>query len=298
MIRRLGAILLAAVVLVVGLAWADEDGPDKKPKPDSAPRLKRKKRAAAPAEPKQPGKAEDDGPKDKPPGKGKGKPREAEPDDAIVPEDGADPEEDDQEVLERLAKNMRAVEEKLGNREVGEPTRQQQRDILKDIDALLRRKQQQSGGGGAEPPPPQGGADQDNQQEKQGGAQQKQRGSSGRRMAGKGKQGGQRNARAGRQRRPGRSSGRMTAGRQQPQGNEPQPMPQTGNEPGQGGSNDRTERKRDPKDPYKDVWGHLPESLRAQMDAYSNPQPFMPRYDDLVKKYYRTIAEQGRKKGD
>jgi hypothetical protein len=49
------------------------------------------------------------------------------------------------------------------------------------------------------------------------------------------------------------------------------------------------------KDGY---WGNLPESVRAQMDAYSNPQPFMPRYDDLVKKYYRTIAEQGRKKGD
>ena len=51
-------------------------------------------------------------------------------------------------------------------------------------------------------------------------------------------------------------------------------------------------------DLYKEVWGHLPESLRAEMNAYSNPQPFMPRYDDLIKKYYRTIAEQGRKKGD
>ena len=51
-------------------------------------------------------------------------------------------------------------------------------------------------------------------------------------------------------------------------------------------------------DLYKDVWGHLPESLRAEMNAYSNPSPFLPRYDDLIKKYYRTIAEQGRKKGD
>jgi hypothetical protein len=293
MIHRLGAILLAAVVLVVGLAWADEDGPENKPKPDGAPRLKRKKRAAPP-EAKPPAKAEKDTPKDKQPDKDKAK--EAE-DDAIVPEDGVgDAEEDDQEIMERLAKNMRAVEEKLSNREVGEPTRQQQRDILKDIDSLLRRKQQQSGGGGGQPPP-QGGADQqDQEQDKQGGAEQKQGGSSQRRMA-KGKQRGKRNARAQRQRRPGRGK-RMTAGRQQPdQGNEPQPMPQTGNEPGRGG-NDPPGKKRDPKDPYKDVWGHLPESLRAQMDAYSNPQPFMPRYDDLVKKYYRTIAEQGRKKGD
>ncbi|MFO0928723.1 MAG: hypothetical protein U0736_17165 [Gemmataceae bacterium] len=49
---------------------------------------------------------------------------------------------------------------------------------------------------------------------------------------------------------------------------------------------------------YKDVWGHLPESLRAEMNAYSNPQPFLPRYDRLIREYYKTIATQGRKKGD
>jgi hypothetical protein len=34
------------------------------------------------------------------------------------------------------------------------------------------------------------------------------------------------------------------------------------------------------------------------MDAYSNMQPFLPKYDDMIKRYYRTIAEQGRRKGD
>ena len=47
-----------------------------------------------------------------------------------------------------------------------------------------------------------------------------------------------------------------------------------------------------------DQWGHLPEALRAEMNAYSNPQPFLPRYDRLIREYYKTIAEQGRKKGD
>jgi hypothetical protein len=70
-----------------------------------------------------------------------------------------------------------------------------------------------------------------------------------------------------------------------------------GQNPGAGGKGREGEKDRN-ADLYKDVWGHLPESLRAQMDAYSNPQPFMPRYDDLIKKYYRTIAEQGRRKGD
>jgi hypothetical protein len=67
---------------------------------------------------------------------------------------------------------------------------------------------------------------------------------------------------------------------------------------GGGGSQSPPGPKDRNADLYKDVWGHLPESLRAEMNAYSNPQPFMPRYDDLIKKYYRTIAEQGRRKGD
>jgi len=66
-----------------------------------------------------------------------------------------------------------------------------------------------------------------------------------------------------------------------------------------GGGGISAPRKNDPNfEEYKDVWGHLPESLRAEMNAYSNPAPFMPKYDDLIKKYYRTIAEQGRRKGD
>ena len=44
-------------------------------------------------------------------------------------------------------------------------------------------------------------------------------------------------------------------------------------------------------------WGHLPESKRLEMDAYSRER-FMPRYEDLLRQYYRTIAEQGRRKDD
>ena len=51
-------------------------------------------------------------------------------------------------------------------------------------------------------------------------------------------------------------------------------------------------------DLYKEVWGHLPESLRAEMNAYSNTKGFMPEYEALISKYYSNIAEQGRRKGD
>jgi len=141
MIRRLSAILLAGMILVAGLAWADDDAPDKKAVPEGKTRLKRKKRADSPPA-KAPGKSDKDkapGTKEKPPGNDKDKAKDAE-DQGIVPEDGPDgePEEDDREILERLSNSMRAVEEKLGNRELGEPTSQQQRDVLKDLDSLIR----------------------------------------------------------------------------------------------------------------------------------------------------------------
>ena len=47
-------------------------------------------------------------------------------------------------------------------------------------------------------------------------------------------------------------------------------------------------------DLYKDIWGNLPETLRQEMDQYSREQ-FMAKYNDLLKQYYTTIAEKGRK---
>ena len=53
---------------------------------------------------------------------------------------------------------------------------------------------------------------------------------------------------------------------------------------------------------YKEVWGHLPESLRQEMNAYSREQ-FMAKYEDLIKQYYarspksaarKTAAREGR----
>ena len=48
---------------------------------------------------------------------------------------------------------------------------------------------------------------------------------------------------------------------------------------------------------YKEKWGHLPETLRLEMDAYSRER-FMARYSDLLKQYYSTIAERGRRTED
>jgi hypothetical protein len=99
--------------------------------------------------------------------------------------------------------------------------------------------------------------------------------------------------------RPGGKQGgpRQAKGGQRPGQDKNMAKNQSGSEPGGGGTSSGQKNRN--ADLYKsDVWGHLPEALRPDMNAYSNPQPFMPKYDDLIKKYYRTIAEQGRRKGD
>jgi hypothetical protein len=298
MIRKLVPLFLVGIVLVSGLATGDDSNADKD-KGDGPLRLKRKKRTTPPDAEKPPGTTEKE--KEKPARKEKA--REDEP---LVPEDGrmGDPGEDEKEVLERISRNMRAVEEKLNNRELGEPTAQQQRDILRDIDSLIRRSDQQSGGGGGGANQPQQN-DQDQSQDKQGGGQKQQQmkgggggGGSMRQMArntGKRQPRQLRNERG--QQKDG--SGRMMArGNPQQGNNQPQPRPgQAGMNPGAGGTGPTNSREIDTQ-LVKDIWGHLPESLRAEMNAYSNPQPLVPRYDRLIREYYKTIAEQGRKKGD
>src|SRR5437764_1341832 len=117
MIRRIMPMVLGFLVLVIGLAWADD--PQGGEKPGDPVRLKRKKRAGTPPV-KQPGKDDKDPAKEKPkeqPGKDKEEKRAEREDDPMEGE--GDPEEDDKEILERVSRNMRAVEEKLGNRELG-----------------------------------------------------------------------------------------------------------------------------------------------------------------------------------
>ena len=43
-----------------------------------------------------------------------------------------------------------------------------------------------------------------------------------------------------------------------------------------------------------DVWGHLPPSRRKEMDAFSRER-FVPRYEEVLRQYYRSIAENSRR---
>jgi hypothetical protein len=283
-IRRAFALLTVAFVLA-GFVLADdppprlkkkarpvEDAPAKKEEPDAKDKDKEQKKPAEP--PRLPDKPKVDDDPDMPP-----------------PEE----EIDEQEVLNRVAKNMRASEDRLGNKELGEDTQQVQRDIVKDLEDLIR--QTQNGG--------QGGQDNQQDQQNQGGQQnqqqQKQRQQQSKGSAGqpKSNQRGQSNQRAQREARRSqkrgqqqRAQGQQQQGPQQNQGDQQQGA----NNPRAGGSGPQGEQNKI-AEVYKDIWGHLPETLRAEMDAYGR-EKFMTKYEELIKRYYDRAARESRRKGD
>ncbi|HZT80236.1 MAG TPA: hypothetical protein VFA26_08440 [Gemmataceae bacterium] len=301
MTRRIAVLLCAAVVALAGWGFAQEPGGDDLPEPPV--KLKRKQRppADAPKDEKLPpveGK-KGDAPKDD------AKKDDAKKDDARkddmkkdddLPDDGDMPEEDEKEILNRVGKNMRLSEDRLANKELGEGTRQVQDDIVKDLDKLIKLAQQPPQGGEQDQQPQGGGGGGGQQQQKQAGGQRKQGGQM-RMRQGQGQ--GQQQA-SGRRQRGQRGRGQQMArgnqGGQQGQGQQQEPAHMGGNNPG-GGGNTGGQDPNKIADLYKDIWGHLPETMRAEMNAYGRER-FMTKYEELIRRYYTTAAEKSRKKGE
>jgi hypothetical protein len=279
--KRVMPVMLLTLGIVLSVwATADPPAPDT---PEPPVRLKKKKKAEA--EPEKPDKVEPkpDAQPDKPP-------RRKLDDDQLDPRDDVkmprNEEPDENEILKRITRNTRLAEEKLGNREVGESTRQIQDEIIKDLDRLLEQSKQNN-----QNQQDQQNQQQQDQQQNQGGGQPQDGSSAEQRQ----RQEQQRQARERRERRLSRSR-QQTAKRSQGSGESQQPQQQPsgqGTNPGGGGTTGA--RGKDTSDKRFDLWGHLPEKERALMNKEME-QKFMEKYDELTKQYYRTIAEKSRKK--
>ena len=192
----------------------------------------------------------------------------------------AKPGDDWKKLQEEIARDMRKVEKKLTDQEAGEPTQRLQKQVLENLDKLLDRAKN--------PPPPQsqpmGGSAQSDPQT---GAQRQQSKSS----AG---QSSRRERRAAQRRQEQQARGPQTAqtGQQARKGS------------GFGSTGDRTPPDRDmpPRtgppeslaEVVKDIWGNLPDTLRQEVDHYYRDQ-FMPRYRDLLQRYFLRLAETERR---
>ncbi len=181
------------------------------------------------------------------------------------------------EIIDRLHKNFDASEDRLGKKDPGEDTRKIQDDIIKDLDELLKQQQNNQGGGGGA-----SGA-----KGSKGGASGSAGNSGG--SGGKGSKGGSqannKGGAGGNQDKKGSAQLGKGGGKDGKGGN------------GAGGGDGKKEGKNTIADLFKDIWGHLPQTKRQEMDAYSKER-FLPKYDEILRQYYRTISEQGRKDGE
>jgi hypothetical protein len=224
--------------------------------PEPPVRLKKKDKAKAdPAPDKKPEPPKDNEAKDD------------EPADALVPE------QDPKETLARVSKNMKSSADRLADKDPGEGTRQVQRDIIKDLDSLIEQMKQQQNNNNSSSSSSNDSSSSQKQDTKQA-------------------RGNRREQKAGSANRK-NSSKSMARGNKSNQNKQSKEGTAKGQNPGAGSTGRRDEMDKRP-DPYKDIWGHLPEALRMQMDAYAR-EKFMAKYDELLKQYYSTVAEKGRR---
>jgi hypothetical protein len=233
------------IVLTLATLFAPIDPPDKPPS-EPPVRLKKKSKTEAPkTETKSESKSE----------KGSETPPKSEAPKPDADTEALDGEQKLKETMDRLTRNLRQADERLGKEDPGKETQQVMSDIVKDLDELIeatKRQRQQ---------------------------QQQSNSSSSRRQQQRDRQ------------------------RQQNASEQNQQRPPQANQQAQGranltrGGNAKPGETSQLADLYKDIWGHLPETLRQEMNQYSREQ-FMAKYGDLLKQYYTTIAEKGRHKGE
>jgi hypothetical protein len=245
-------------------------------------------------------------------------PREIRPDGSRdpAPQPAATNKEHPLEVVKRIIANSNAVGDKLAMTDTGAETLGKQETILKDIKSLIDQE---------ENPPPQ--PDQDKNDQKSGDSSKKD-------DMPMGGMSGQEDKKDSQPVPKDKGMGGMPPpmggmGDDQPMGR--RPRQQAGKEPkdksGSGGGGQKQSQPMtaapmqppkntggrvpdpkpgDPKTPsvpllpqeddiVKEVWGHLPDKMRQQATQYYQ-QDFMPRYTELLKLYYSSLAEKGGKR--
>lgn len=182
-----------------------------------------------------------------------------------APTESATPEGEPVDPLERAIQSMRNVSERIGEKQdTGQETREIQAQIVRDLAKLIKQAQQQ-------------------QQNSANAQQQLQR----------------------------RKQNQLQR-EEKPSQDRNQPQQQTQNPPQGGDSGQRnkdasqsTERTDEAEKMnaelqqreflVKDVWGHLPPAIREQMLTIYRDKT-LPKYEDLVREYFRALAESSRKR--
>ncbi|MDB5390423.1 MAG: hypothetical protein JWM11_6069 [Planctomycetaceae bacterium] len=187
--------------------------------------------------------------------------------------------------VETILERMRSVQERLGKTTTDKETRQEQAQIVQEIDKLIDAlknhkpppPQNSSSSPDSPPPPPMGGSPDENQQ-----------------------------ARGTPQPRPRNSQKQQDNQTQQKekergQKQKPESAGQTESvaDKAKDSNGSSSKRPRSPEEEAarqrlaKDVWGHLPPALRQELlNIFS--EKYIPKYDDQVRRYYEALSEENR----
>jgi len=240
-------------------------------------------------------------------------------------------------IAERIVAQGKAAGDRLQEKDSGTFTQKTQREILADIDKLLKAPPpppMNEGGEGGTPPPPmpmggtpppmggQGGMPPPMGGQggmpppmggQGGGAKPPPGGGAPKPMGGSGDQPSPR-GQARKEQREREQGGKEPGGKEAPMPASPMPggddgkggaKPMPGDKDGKGGQGGKTpgETGDGPGQPpakpalppddaaTKQVWGHLPDRLRQEMNQYYKEQ-FMPKYNDMLRQYYGRLAER------
>ena len=195
------------------------------------------------------------------------------------------------ERLEQAIEKMRTAKDRLTQSDTGDDTRKLQTQAADDLQKILDLLQQ--------PPPPSQSSSQNQNQQQQQQQQQRQQ---------QNQQQRQNQSRSRSQQQRQQRQQKQSGSRRQRQQNrnrqlaQQQPQPQPGGE-----RNENPQDSQDKLDPAQqkaaeearrravanDVWGHLPPNVREALQKSFNER-YLPKYEDLVRRYYESLAEKRR----
>jgi hypothetical protein len=231
------------------------------------------------------------------------------------------------DVVARVAKDLQMAEERLKKTDPGDLTRKIQRDVVDGLDELIKQnsKSESEGGAGASGKMKKSGAQKQDGSKTgdandKGASQEKQQDPSkadktdeqqthGQAKGGKGEgteaknkdQGNDKGDAADNKEGAGKEGGQKKDSADNDKKGQAKGKDKDADKSDQGGvgiaKNDKSSKSKTDlsSELYRTDWGHLPLTKRLEMDAYSRER-FMPRYDEMLQQYYRTVAEQGRGK--
>ena len=202
-------------------------------------------------------------------------------------------------ITERIVAQGKKAGDRLQQKDSGTFTQKTQQDILTDIDKLLKPPPPPPMSESSDdPPPPMGGGGGGGMPPPMGGSKPPPMGGSGDSPSPRGQARKEQREREQGGKPPGDPGTPMPGDKPGDKpGGKPMPGGKGGDKPtpgesGEGPGKPQSKPALPPDDAVtKQIWGHLPDRLRQEMNQYYKEQ-FMPKYNDMLRQYYSRLAER------